>query len=117
MVALANGRALSAPQWVARAVHCLSDMSNGEAIKAAAADLAATKGIGSGGVKKVFLADLHQAFASQVTLAEFKAMAVEAHFAGEIDLARCDLVQAFDHGTVIASQSECERFHWVRVAA
>ena len=97
-------------------------MSNGEAIKSAAADLIATAGADMGS-QKVFISRVWAfAFASQCTLAEFRAIVADAQEEG-LRLSRLDLVEYFDGSEKQAeiAKSETRRgvaaFHFVNVAA
>lgn len=101
------------------------EMAASAAILAAAKDVLAAGGgfpgiPGVKGTDKVFLCEVYDRLAPLnpgLTLAGLKALCVELHFASELSLCRCDLVEAFS--ATIVDRSEVEHdyctFHFVRV--
>src|SRR5689334_10690213 len=81
------------------------EMAAAQAIVAAAKDVSRRQS--DDPFPKVFLCEVYTRLAPLnpgLTLEAFKSLAAELHFAGELRLSRCDLVEAFDQTLVDDSE-------------
>lgn len=96
-----------------------TQMTASEAIQAAATDILGEVSVFN---DRAFISEVWARLAPMnhgLSLAAFRQLCVELHFAGEISLSRCDLVEAHDARTVAASETEYDgsTFHFVRLDA
>lgn len=94
------------------------EMNAAQAIIAAAQDIASERG--DTFFPKVFISEVYARLAPLnpgLTISGFKALAMELHFADELTLSRCDLVEAHEASLVDGSAVEHDHETWHFVQA
>ncbi|MEO8701983.1 MAG: hypothetical protein ABI867_18200 [Kofleriaceae bacterium] len=121
-VRLFAANAVAAPRPELRAIRdalvrnwCAGKVLGDQPFAAVVREAASAVRAGTFGDRKVFIAAVWNELRSRYTLADFKARLVTAHRAGELVLARADLVAAMDPELVAASETTTNgaSFHFI----